>query len=473
VLRPICHTATCRRDGSGWVIQVASLGASARAERLSQVEAVARRLVASRLHDKTSSCRVMVELQVHHGLDELLSAAAATRSEVDRVSVEAVTLRRCLARLLAEEGFDGHDVAALLGISYGRALQLMGDGVHHAKSTTAATRQSDHDTSWSASRAKVERLRTGRGGVKPHQNYRHEAYFYRGNADFVAGIRSFVEEGVRLGQPVMVAVVPERLELLRATVENPDPVHWVDMAELGANPARLIPAWRQFIDEHDGAHQPVRGVGEPVWSGRRPVEIAECQLHEALLNLAIEPDTPVWLRCPYDLDALDTGVLEESSRSHPALIEAGDYRGSLTYGGADHAGSVFGRELPEPTGPVEELRFDDGTLWSVRPAVLARAASSRLPPDRGRDLALAVTEAATNSVQHGGGRGDLRVWEQDGALVCEVRDAGRIDDPLVGRHLPSVEKEGGRGLWLANQLSDLVQVRSTKSGSTVRVLNWL
>lgn len=97
MLRPNCCTATCRRDGSGWVIQVASLRASARAERLSQVETVARRLVASRLYDEASSCRVMVELQVHHGLDELTSAAAATRPEVDRVSVEAVTLRRCPA----------------------------------------------------------------------------------------------------------------------------------------------------------------------------------------------------------------------------------------------------------------------------------------------------------------------------------------------------------------------------------------
>lgn len=452
-------------------MQVAKLGASARADRLSEVEGVARRLVAARL-DEASTCRVVVELQVHQGLGELLAAAAAARSEVNRVSVEAVTLRCCLARRLAGEGFDAHDVAALLGISYGRALQLVGEGGHHARSTTV-TRALALDSSQVASRPSVEPNRTVGGGVKPHQTYRHEAFFYRGNDDFVAGIREFVEDGVRLGQPVMVALARERLKLVRAAVEDPEPVCWVDMAELGANPARIIPAWRQFVDEHDGAKQPVRGVGEPVWSGRRAAEITECQLHEALLNLAIEPDTPLWLRCPYDFDALAPEVLEEASRSHPALVEADAYRGSLTYGGADHAVTVFRRELPGPTAPVQELRFDDDTLRSVRPAVLARAASVRLAPARGHDLALAVTEAATNSVRHGGGRGALRVWEQDGALVCEVRDAGQIDDPLVGRRQPLLEDEAGRGLWLANQLGDLVQVRSTPSGSTVRVLSWI
>jgi hypothetical protein len=29
------------------------------------------------------------------------------------------------------------------------------------------------------------------------------------------------------------------------------------------------------------------------------------------------------------------------------------------------------------------------------------------------------------------------------------------------------------GLWLANQICDLVQVRSTPAGSTVRVVSWL
>lgn len=309
--------------------------------------------------------------------------------------------------------------------------------------------------------------------VRPHSSYRHEAFLYRGPQEFLAGTLPFVQDAVTLGQPVMVAVVRERLELLRASVSGAESVYWVDMGELGANPARIIPAWREFVDAHDGGGRPVRGVGEPVWAGRRPAELVECQLHEALLNLAIEPDTPLWLRCPYDADALAPETLQEASRSHPALVEADEYRGSLLYGGADHAGTAFGMDLPEPWSQVEELQFDYGSLQTVRGTVLSRAAAVHLAAARGADLAVAVAEVATNSVRHGGGRGTLRVWEQDGALVCEVRDGGRIEDPMVGRRMPPLDAQGGRGLWLANHLSDLVQVRSTARGATVRIINWL
>jgi anti-sigma regulatory factor (Ser/Thr protein kinase) len=86
---------------------------------------------------------------------------------------------------------------------------------------------------------------------------------------------------------------------------------------------------------------------------------------------------------------------------------------------------------------------------------------------------LAVHEVAVNSVEHGGGESELRIWEQDQALICEVRGPGRIADPMVGRRSPPFEDERGRGLWMANQLCDLVQVRSSSAGTTVRIHSWL
>ena len=97
------------------------------------------------------------------------------------------------------------------------------------------------------------------------------------------------------------------------------------------------------------------------------------------------------------------------------------------------------------------------------------AAAAGLGPDRTADLVLAVDEIASNSLRHGGGRGTLRIWREDGALVCEVRDAGRIEDPLAGRQRPALDRDGGRGLWRVNQLCDLVQLRSFLDGAAVRV----
>ena len=50
-----------------------------------------------------------------------------------------------------------------------------------------------------------------------------------------------------------------------------------------------------------------------------------------------------------------------------------------------------------------------------------------------------------------------------------MRDDGRIEDPLVGRERPRPDQANGRGLWIANQLCDLVQVRSGHDGTEVRL----
>jgi anti-sigma regulatory factor (Ser/Thr protein kinase) len=85
------------------------------------------------------------------------------------------------------------------------------------------------------------------------------------------------------------------------------------------------------------------------------------------------------------------------------------------------------------------------------------------------DLITAASELAANSVMHGGGSGTLRLWRENGSLLAEVEDRGRIEEPLVGRLRPGLAQEGGRGLWLANQLCDLVQIRSGAAGTTVRL----
>jgi hypothetical protein len=56
-----------------------------------------------------------------------------------------------------------------------------------------------------------------------------------------------------------------------------------------------------------------------------------------------------------------------------------------------------------------------------------------------------------------------------GTVVCQLEDPGHILDPLAGRHHPSPSVNGGLGLWLVNQLCDLVEARSSVSGTTIRL----
>ena len=58
--------------------------------------------------------------------------------------------------------------------------------------------------------------------------------------------------------------------------------------------------------------------------------------------------------------------------------------------------------------------------------------------------------------------------ERLGALDRPQIDQAGASSPL-GRERPAAGQVGGHGLWLANQLCDLVQVRSFPTGSAVRL----
>jgi hypothetical protein len=65
----------------------------------------------------------------------------------------------------------------------------------------------------------------------------------------------------------------------------------------------------------------------------------------------------------------------------------------------------------------------------------------------------------------------VRLWLRSHAFVCEVHDHSSTDDRLAGRQIPLRQER--TGVWFANQVCDLVQLRSTTLGTTVRVHHWL
>jgi anti-sigma regulatory factor (Ser/Thr protein kinase) len=301
--------------------------------------------------------------------------------------------------------------------------------------------------------------------------FRHEALFYDGFPDFVARTGTLIREAVRRGEPTLVLVSQEKIDALLDVLDGAArDVRFEDMAEVGGNPARLIPAWRAFVEERTRSGNRLLGVGEPVWVGRTADELVECARHEALLNLAFSGAE--WrLTCPYDEASLPRTVLDEARRNHPFLVRDGSHGLSARYRGLEDALRPFDEPLPPPGGPVHELRFGPSmsSLGAVRALVARLAAAAGLDPSRRDDLVLVVNEAATNSIRHGGGTGAVAVWEDGDTIVCDVRDAGRIADPLVGRVRPAPGQGSGLGLWLANQLCDLVQIRPFPTGSVVRL----
>jgi anti-sigma regulatory factor (Ser/Thr protein kinase) len=301
-------------------------------------------------------------------------------------------------------------------------------------------------------------------------SFRHEALFYKGADGFLQGTLPFVSKGLDGGDAVLVAVGVERSQLLMGALgEDAERVRFLDMSELGRNPARVIPAWRKFLQESAAEGRSMRGIGEPFRPGRSAAELEECERHEALLELAFACGPPWRLLCAYDLDALDAATIDMVRSSHRALVHEGVSRRNGAYRPPRRAPSPFEGSLPSPPAEREELAFTMRGLGAIRSLVAKQGARAGLAESSREDLVLAVNELVTNSVQHGGGGGTLRIWQEPGALVCDVRDRGFIRDPLVGRLPPPVDQYGGRGLWLANHLCDLVQIRSSPDGTIVRV----
>jgi anti-sigma regulatory factor (Ser/Thr protein kinase) len=308
----------------------------------------------------------------------------------------------------------------------------------------------------------------GRGLASKHPSFRHEALLYDDLGTFVDAATAFIEDGLQADSATLVVLSAAKIAALRAALGPVSgSVAFADMANVGANPARIIPAWSDFVASHSGSGRPLRGIGEPIWAERTPAEMAECHIHESLLNLAFGEGPPFWLLCPYDTASLDRTALGGAYRNH-AFVQSG-----TAHADSEHfspsAADLWADPLPPIPGYADTMEFDADSLSDVRRFVAHRASAAGLTADRTADLVVAINELVTNSVIHAAGAGGLAVWREGDTLLCEVTDRGTFDRPLAGRVRPSVSQPGGRGLWLVNQICDLVQLRLLRDATVVRV----
>lgn len=303
--------------------------------------------------------------------------------------------------------------------------------------------------------------------------FRHELYPYEGEPAFLQGAMSFIDDALSADETVLVAVSEDKQDMLRRALGRTaarERLSFVDTGALGRNPGRLIPAWQEWIAKSVSDGLPVRGISESPWGTATPAERGELRYHEWLVNRAFVDSPAWWLLCPYDTTVVEPTVLDSADSCHPFRLLEGVH-------GANPAfvdGPFDFDEFSPACDPDQVLIYGAGDLGRVRDKVTACATRHGLAAQRLQELLVAGTEVATNSIRHGGGSGTLRTWVSGDTLICQFDDAGCIRDPLVGRMRPAPRQHGGRGLWLANQLCDLVEIRSTaENGTTVRLSTYL
>jgi anti-sigma regulatory factor (Ser/Thr protein kinase) len=107
---------------------------------------------------------------------------------------------------------------------------------------------------------------------------------------------------------------------------------------------------------------------------------------------------------------------------------------------------------------------------AVRHFAAEHAHRAGLSAERVTEMILAVGELAGNTLVHTSGPGTLTVWATSNEIICQVHDGGHLRNPLAGTHRHDPDATGaGSGLWMANQLCDLAEIRTGTGGTTIRL----
>lgn len=302
-------------------------------------------------------------------------------------------------------------------------------------------------------------------GPTPSGSFAHLALLYDNDAAYVRQVGGFVREGLAAGQPAFVAVPAARSGWLRDELGSAQTaIRFEDMTEAGRNPAWIIPLIQEFFDQHAGER--VRYVGEPVWRSRSGPELREATRHEALINLAFATANAAIL-CPYDTAALRPEVIADARRTHPVLMSNGSAATSPAYTGP---GGMPASCLAPLMPFADAMTYTyAGDLSAVRALVETKARTAGLPRAKVIDLMLAVSEVAANTLRHTHAPGTLEITHDEHEIVCTLHDRGVITDPLAGRRRPAEDADSGHGLWLVNQVCDVVELRSDAQGTTIRL----
>ncbi|MET9022736.1 sensor histidine kinase [Actinopolymorpha sp. NPDC004070] len=301
----------------------------------------------------------------------------------------------------------------------------------------------------------------------------HDALFYDSDEGMLTTAVPFLAEGLAADDSVMLVCRSRLNHLLLDALDNDSRIVCGPQPGSLGQPTQVIAGYIDTIRDMVDPATRLRVVGE-VQFGTTRAEWIVWERYEAVINRALAP-CPLWGVCMYHTEELPDEILRAGELTHPTILTRDSHTPNPHYTDP----SEFVRQLPHadpdpleqstPTFEVPELH--DVAGMRSEGGRLARAGSA-LPLRKVENFVLAVTEVATNALQHGRRPVRVRLWAAPGQLVCTVTDRGEgFNDPLAG-YAPAPagdDRTAGKGLWLARLLCDQLDTARDPDGFTVRL----
>jgi len=298
---------------------------------------------------------------------------------------------------------------------------------------------------------------------------KHRALFYEDPGDFVDAVGAFARDGLGAGDHVLAALTGQKRRWIEEELgDEADAIEFLDAGPLYERHGVMFRQMLGSLAHHEQPDQRrLRVVAEQALALREPADARDYMRYEAAANVLYDR-YDVAVLCPFDASRLPEELLEAALETHPEVLDAGATRRNERF--VDPRAFLRRRaQIPGAPADVAPQRIERAEDIAVLRAIVAaqgRAAGlNRLAVE---ELALAVSEVVTNALVHG--RAPRHVWTYvaDGRFVCRLEDGGSgLRDPLAGYFPPDPRSLGGRGLWLARQLCDVVEIASDAEGTIV------
>lgn len=302
----------------------------------------------------------------------------------------------------------------------------------------------------------------------------HTMFVYREADELVEAIAPVLRDALGARQRVVVNIRDERMAPLSAALgDAASRIEWSDTYAWMPHPARRLHAIEELVEaQRAQGGQGLFFVGECAWPRAPESLVREWERFDVVLSETLT-GAPASMLCLYDASVLGPSIIEHARQTHPqhgcgpTMIANPRYTDAVT---------ALKRLAPG------DLAVPEGApcLMQVREARAARAfvatylKRTDLQHDQREDLIVVTSELVTNSLKAAAEEISVAVWESDGGVAVQVDDDGRgISDPFAGHHRPQREATGGRGLWMARQLCDVVEISSRPNRTAVRAIQIL